>query len=101
MHWTMLQRWIAPQPSVRNDSTAIVGMLAISVYEAWHLGVRRGAKLENGKLGFWVSEYDTVDKCLSLMHGITSRHEINLGGCAIQLGTALEKTILPQCMESS
>ncbi len=38
-----------------------------------------------------VSEYDTVDKCPSLMHSITSRHEINLGGCAIQLGTALDK----------
>ncbi len=51
MHWTMLQLWIATKPSVRNDSTAIVGMLAISVYEAWHLGVRTGAKLEDGNLG--------------------------------------------------
>lgn len=52
MHWTMLQQWIAPQPCVRNGSTAIVGMLAISVYEAWRLGVRTGAKLEDGTLGF-------------------------------------------------
>ena len=52
MHWTMLQLWMAPRPSVGNGSTAIVGMLAISVYEAWRLGVRTGAKLENGKLGF-------------------------------------------------
>lgn len=49
---TMLQLWIAPQPSVRNDSIAMVGMPAISVYEAWHLGVRTGAKLGDGKLGF-------------------------------------------------
>lgn len=52
MHWMMLQRWIAPQPGMHNASTAIVGMLAISVYEAWHPGVRAGAKLDNDKSGF-------------------------------------------------
>ena len=42
----------ATRPSVRNDSAVIVGKLAVSVYEVWRLGVRTGAKLEHGNLGF-------------------------------------------------
>ncbi len=39
---------------------------------------------------FIVPEDSTEDKCPSLMHITMSGHKINLGGCAIQLGTALE-----------
>ena len=64
--------------SVVNDSAAIAGTLAMSVHEAWRMGVRNMVRQS-----FNVSENTAVGEGPSPMLFNMCGHEINLGGCAI------------------